>query len=87
MLQMDSIFRRKRKSVVRKPNGRKRRKLAKRDIASLAMKATNNVTVELGPVRALPDPADTRITIGVASLTAVARLHRLLLDMRRAIMK
>ena len=85
--QMNSMLQRKRKSAVRKLNGRKKRKLARRNTASLVMTSTNDVAVELVPVRAHLGPANTRITGGFLSPAAVARLRHLLVDMRRAMMK
>jgi len=74
---VDSIIQRKRKSAVRKPNGRNKKKLAKRHIESLAMPITNNVPVENGPVHAHLNPAKTVITAGIVARGAVVRLYQL----------
>jgi hypothetical protein len=81
-----SILQRKRKSAARKPSGGNKKKLAKRHIESLAIPITNDVPVEIGPVRAHLDPAKTPITTGVVTRGVVVRLcqlvvHLMLLDM------
>jgi len=82
---MGNILQRQRRSVVRKLNGRKRKRLAKRSIASFVMMTMSDVTVELELVRVHLDPANTRIMTSVVPLIVIVHLlmNYMLFDMRR----